>query len=683
MKRGDMRSTFSLSGVLTSLMILWFLPSSCSESASESQADVDVGSTDLSQAPPELMVDSPGSGERLRTTPALVTGTVAGALDGIVTLGTLTAQVHQGFFSLWVPLEQGSNSLTLIHQPSGATAQLELFLDSLPPSLAISGVERGDVFPDGGQVTVSVDASDEQGVSQLTVDGEAGSTGGGTQTTQTTLQPGIHHLVVETLDGLGNLAREHRSVMVGPLLDCDELTQEVTLVVGVGQDLLDILAVETSHFLETADPDSLLDPTTPAFSSSGLEVFMEHLAFEGVVAGLGAGHETLSLGLSVESLTAQGRVVMGGSNYFLTMDMTDVWLQSRIRVRVPEPGILDTQAEDIEMDVDSIDITILDEDGEEFLAPTGVDGPFLEFLTGLLSGFAADSLNQILGERKSLGAGSVATEILGQTLQIEYSAQSASVEPAGLRLEMAGAATLDGEEVHPWVYGCPGGTLNPKPAIVSVGGLQIWIAYPLLNHLMVQLWAHAAMELNLDQVFVDGFKAEVTLVCGMLGTLPGLMGLTGLEEAPLSAGLSVLLPPVLRSGGNEDGELMLSLAEARLAFECAGSPLAQALLSLDAGMALEVKGNRLLPTFHMRRFLLDMEGLDDEAKRWAEAGIEGSFEGLFDELMPALTAALSEIELPRVLGYAITGGVAEDEPGSDWFRLILHVGTDLEELEVP
>ena len=660
------------------LVSLWIvvLLAGCGGDGSSSTGTGGAIPLDLAEEGIVLTIETPVDGSWFSASPVLVTGTATGLDSDWVSVNGMKTPVLQGFYSMWVPLEGAQENVIVVSLPDGTKEEsVTVHLDDLPPSLTVASPERGAVYENGGAVDVEVTALDEESVATLTVGGveRPGVTSG---VFSVPLNPGIQHVTVEATDLHGNFAREHRSVLAGPMIDCEELAQSPTVVVGIGQDLLTITGVEVGKAIEAADPNAFLDPEEPAFSSESTKVWVDNLIFEGVTVSLEAGEDSLSLSLQVASIQAEGRILIGESTFTMELGLEDVLLGATLEVTVPVPGELSVAPKEVQMEADDIQIAVFDSNGEEFVAPTGVSGPFLDFLTDILAQFALDSLDSTLQESAQYGSGTVNLDWLGQSFAVTYKAQSARIESRGLRIEMAADVAIDGVTVHPWSHGCPGGSLTPIPPTVESPGLQLWVAYPLLNHLLLQAWGVGTIDFDVTQSFVDGMKAEVQLVCGMLGTLRETATPSHGAEEPLTVGISPRLPPLLASGDLGSGEMALSVGDLELELACSGVALAQAFLSLDAALALSVKGNRLYTTLRLPRFYLDMEGLDAEAKRRVESGIEGSFEGLLGELMPVLSGALTDVELPSVMGYSISGGEAGDEPEADWFRLVLKVETD-------
>lgn len=622
-------------------------------------------------AAPEILleIDTPSEGAWTAGPLVLVTGRVFGVDGGEITTGDLVASVADGFFSLWVPLEQGENVLTLVHAPSGATATRTVFLDALPPLLTLETPSRGAVLPDGGALEVLFDASDEEGLDAVRVQGTEISPAG---PFATLLHPeaGMHHIIVEAVDTLGNLAREHRSVLVGPFLACEDLATAPALSLGAGADALDLAAAEIADRLAAMEFTDLLGAYNPVYASESVEANLTDVTFSGLDLGLDPGLESLDLTVSVDELSVLGTLAAGAAELDLILTLSGVSVSGTLSVTVPEPGVMDVAAADLSLETSALELTALDESGEEVIAPTEVSGAFLEFVTSFITDLVEEQSADLLAGAAGYGAGTVPLDLFGEPVLVEYQLLDAVVQPAGLRLDMAGAFTLEGEPVHPWEHGCPG-VAAPLPDVPPSGGLHVWVSYPFLDRILLGLWARGWMDFTIDQAFVDDFKAEVTLVCGMLGTLLDLADLGADAEAPLEIGLSTPLPPVLSASPDVETGVGLDIGGLTLDFSCAGraEPQARAHVALAATLGFEVAGGLLSPAVEFGDVLLDVSGIPQEDKRRVEGGIEVALEGVFAELLPSLSDALAPIELPQMMGYQITQGIAGNDPGSGWFRV--------------
>lgn len=616
-----------------------------------------------------LVIDTPEHGAWSASPLTLVTGRVLGATGGTVALGAQGAEVVDGFFSLWAPLEQGENVLTLVHAPSGATATVTISLDALPPLLDLETPARGQVLPDGGPLEVRFTASDEEGLAAVRVQGEALAPLG-PYTALIHPKPGLRHVVVEAEDTLGNLAREHRSILVGPFLPCDTLATTPALSVGAGADILDLAATEVADRLSTLDTDALLDEYNPVYAGGSWRVDLTDITLTDLTLDLIPGHDRLDMAVGVGEIIANGTVTAGETELDVVLSLTEVAIGGALGVTVPEVGTLDVAAEDLELTTATLEITALDESGEEIIAPTKVSGAILDFVGDFLVDLVEAQSADLLAGVSGYGEGSLPFELFGEPVLVEYQVLDAVIQPAGLRLDLAGAFTLEGEPVHPWEHGCPGHAA-PLPDVPPTGGIHIWVSYPFLDRILLGLWARGFMDFAIDQAFVDSYKAEVSLVCGMLGTLLDLGSLDAAPEAPMEIALSTPLPPVLGPSEALDTGVGLDIGELTLEFTCAGSPTpeAKAHLSLSATLGFEVSGGRLSPTLDFGDLLLDVSGVPTEDKRRVEGGIEVALEGVFSELLPSLSDALAPIDLPLMMGYEMTQGVAGNAPDVDWFQV--------------
>ena len=651
------------------ITILFFFVAGCGGDAAPAAPAPDVA--DDAAAAPQLIIDTPADGSWGTSSPVLVTGRVidGGDSGGSVVAGDIVSPITDGFFSLWYPLEPGENTLVVTHDPSGASATVTVSLDALPPLLAMDAPARGQVFPDGGAVEVSFSVEDEGGIAALRVQDEDLAPAG-PFAALVTPGPGLRHIVVEAEDALGNLAREHRSVLMGPLIPCETLAEIPAISIGAGTDILDLAAAELALRLSAMDLGEVLAPYNPVYSTDVLQIDLEDIVWDDLALDLGPGDGHLDLVIAAEEIEAVGGVSAGGATLDVILTLTEVSVGASLLVSIPEPGVLDVATENLDISVSEITVTALDSEGEEVIAPTEVSGEILDFLGDFLADLISEQSADLLAGVAGYGEGNIPLDFFGEPVLVEYQVLDAVVQPAGLRLDMAGAFTLEGTPVHEWEHDCPGGAMT-LPDVPPSGGMHVWISYPFLDRILLGLWARGLLDFEVDQALMDENKTEVTLVCGMLGTLLDLADIGAAAEAPLSIGISSPLPPLLSPSEDLEAGVALSLGDLALDFSCAGRSEVKprAHLSLTATLGFEVTASRLTPILKFGDLLLDVSGLPTEDKRRVEGGIEVALEGLFTELLPSLSAALAPIDLPDMMGYRITDGIAGNDPGPDWFRL--------------
>jgi hypothetical protein len=209
------------------------------------------------------------------------------------------------------------------------------------------------------------------------------------------------------------------------------------------------------------------------------------------------------------------------------------------------------------------------------------------------------------------------------------------------------------------------------PAPSDYPGVEIWVAYPLLNQLLLDLWQHGLLVWSVGQAMLDGMKVEVALVCGMLGSLREMVSGKSEPEDPLRIDVSAALPPTLEPAKLPKEAMRLTLADIKFDFNCFGQvpATASAYVSLDLSVALAIRQGELSPTLAVGGFLFDIVGLPDADKRIAERSIETATEGTLAELLPSLAGDMGSMALPTVGGFRLVSGEAGNDPESGWLRI--------------
>lgn len=164
----------------------------------------------LDTVAPALNILTPTAGQVIGESPTFVSGTVTDS-SGVasLTVNGVEAPVVNGGFSAQVPLTPGSNTLnvTATDFPGGntTTRSVQAYFDAQPPSLNITSPQDG-LLTNAASVVVTGTASDDNGGSAVTVNGQPATLNGNAFTATVTLSEGSNLINVVATDGVGRQA---------------------------------------------------------------------------------------------------------------------------------------------------------------------------------------------------------------------------------------------------------------------------------------------------------------------------------------------------------------------------------------------------------------------------------------------------------------------------------------------
>lgn len=635
-----------------------------------------------------VTIESPADGEWRNQPAVLVTGRVLGGDSGFVQVNGTAYAYSEGRYSAWLNLQESDSPIVVIHPESGATASVTIHMDLLPPVLETGTPTRGAVVADASEgIELQFSASDEYGLSLISAAGvsvqpDASSPQAVSQLVQAV--QGLNLVAAEATDSHQNLAREHRAVLAGPFVPCQQLASSPTAMMVLGNQALEVLGAAASAILADFDFSSYLNQYNPLYSSESFVVTVETLTLADPMVSLttdDAQSGRLSVLVQAEEIHAAGTILLTASGTLLDFDVA-VWglaLSARAMVSLSEsePKTVDVELQEIITQADSITLKAKDQQGSDVVPPTEVSGSFLDAVGAMAAQFARTSLAEVLAGVVPPVSGTQEVQLLGLPIRFTYSLLDLSVVPQGLSMTLAASGEAASTPLHSWTHGCLG-PLPQMPEAAEYEGIQIWLSYPFLNSVFLSAWQQGLTDFVIDQARMDAWKSQITLVCGMLGSLVDAAS-PQKAEAPLVVDIVPSLPPVVSTSTTLPGGLELSLGDLQLAFRCGTdpTPVASAYLSLELGTVLTVTGGRIQVGLAIDRFLVDMEGLTPQAKRRSERELEVFFEQTIQQVAGALAGSLVSFDSPGAYGLVPVAGTVGAGVTPGWLTVQAMVGMEV------
>lgn len=632
--------------------------------------------------PTEITIEAPAPGEMVFSPLVLVTGSLKGEPGGSLTVNGLDAAIDWPRFSAWTTMAEGPGTITVNYSTTDgttATWSVEIVVDSLPPALTIVAPAPIAVQNQPTPILIQISASDENGLSWITAGGDGTvplpALPDALTAVQITPGPGLSAIAVEAADIAGHTSREHIAVMAGPFGPCASIPGIPDIVIDMGNDSLASVGQRMAQTLAEVDFAPYLATANPVYEAPGLKVNLLGLTLTGpTVEPRIEGGQLLGL-VGAEQVTVTGEVLFPDSGDTFTLLGTINGLSVEIRAASSlEDGLLKVELIDLDMAVESATVATFDEQGAEVSAPASVSGNFLDFVLQAITGAVLEVASAITTQANSYLQASFNLEFLGTKLSISFKLLDFSLLDYSLRLAFDFMTeTLD--PVNDWPHGCPQSTSGPPTAkSPDAKNTTIRMSRALLDRTFIEFWRSGAMDLVVDQKWLDAQKLELELVCGLLGSYLSYLPEELWAETPMQIRLGSQLPPQLvsRPHPSDDAPPRPALQVAGLMLDHYAIPpgkeaamIATVMISVTSALQAEVLDNALSLSLADTEFLLDIGGnLPADAKRQVEKGIETYFENLIPDVLASLSGKLMLIPLPSVYGVRLQEGtISLEDPG--------------------
>jgi hypothetical protein len=556
-------------------------------------------------------------------------------------------------------------------------------IDELPPYLSISSPEWGALLESGTGFKLVTELWDE---SPLSTDIRLASLLSGEECKAAPspvvelaldLSPGLQLVQVTATDTAGLTSREHRAVRAGPFGSCQPTPGIPDMAWDVGNNALQVGGAFVADLIASLDFAPYLDSANPVFQESGVTVNLDSLDLLQLKVLPEVANNQLTATVSLYEVATEGTILLEGfpAPYAFYGSISDLQLQFWLTATVMD-GELVFQVADLQIDAGQILLTVWNEEGEEIVAPTAVDGAFLDFVTETLATTLVEWVNDSADAAQAWLTGTFTFEFLDHPFDVGYAIIGIDILQTRLRLGFH--ATVDLPDAP---AGCVARTFAPPPASYEDDfDVSAWFSIDFLNRLLQQLWAMDILKWTIDQEFVDGMKLEIDLVAGLMGDHLRLAAGGIPPEAPLTLQADLMMPPefqALKAGlVDEEAGPGLIIGGMRVrpyaGTDTSSTPFADLYLSVAAALRADINDNSLLISPSLPAFALDVDGIPEgtgksqfDMKRLVELEVEGHIETLLPDALHSVAGALLAIPLPEASGVSLVNGelAAQDDPG--------------------
>jgi hypothetical protein len=500
------------------------------------------------------------------------------------------------------------------------------------PVLAITSPDRG-TSADGGMVTVTGTATDDQPGVRVTVNGvdqTVGKDGSFSATIQ--VDPGIGIIETHAIDKGGHDVRDVRAVLAGSIATTDG-TKVAPIGAHASTGTLAAIAKAVAADAEAIDYTAEATKLNPIYndtSCNGAVVDIQSVTMSGVDVGLvpqqGSMATDVTLHNVVVKLNVHFRALCIGGSDTVTISASSAHISGDLGVTVSS-GKLVASLANAQVALNGFN-----------LSAGGVPGFVVDLFNGTVRSKVEGALQHVVATKvpplanaklNGLLAKGFSASVLGADTTLTVTPTTATISGTGIFL---------GVDTKVLVTGGTGGMFaeqTPPAASTLMSqtrNLGLAIANDLVNQLLAGLWAAGAF--------------DKTVPVSSLSVLAAL-----LDPDATQLAIKLSLPPTVQSDGT--GNLQLALGDAILSVEDAsGNELQKISLSLKTSIAMSASTSGAIsmalgnPTVYAQV----LGQVDDGSRALTDQQVEGIVTGAWGVVSQQAGDALGKLPMPSVAG---------------------------------
>ena len=545
-----------------------------------------------------------------------------------------------------------------------------LLIDSTGPDLVVENPPRGTQTTDVGQYVSGTVSDEYTGVSSVTVNGDVATVSGTSFESWQDYDFGTTFLHTEAIDGDGNVTTDLRGVLSGeytPYGDGigDGIQARITedgfdTIEDLASDFLDLntLSSQIPNPVVSQKSQSCgwwgcitwyslnLSLTNMSFGTTSLDIDPTSGGYLDTEAEIADPYIRFNASGKVIGISYSQSGSISADWIKLTMDLYPWVSNGTLGVDVYNA---DTTTASFDFDLDGWLWDLLDFFGISF------DGLVESFLTDAISDMAQDEIPALVADAVQDLEIAQSFEIENNIYDFDAVPYSVSVDDYGMTLGLETWMTAD-QWMSPFDFE-PGSLTYPytSPGYGSANSsMVLGLSQDFLNQALHALWGGGLLEMELG-------GDDLGLDLGDLGAfLPSLTD-------PVF-GVSAYLPPVVLPGTGDD-LLDLQLGDLELSIYNGSADEANLWMrfyvQVQAGLELGASGNKLTAALGEVDIDFDLVYPNDRSMH------AGSAENLLAELvgliLPELTGALGDIEIPDLAGFTLSNITVDLDGAEDGF----------------
>ena len=373
-------------------------------------------------------------------------------------------------------------------------------VDPNAPVVHITSPDRGTIAGDVHTVTVKGTATDDVGVTEVTVNGVAATVatdGSFTATVPVTAGTNLLHAIAK--DAQDNQGKETRAVVAGPMVKIDTHVGKA-ITAAMSAETFDAIGRGAAGYIQSADLESLIAPSNPVYSAgapNGPDCLYGMASITSVSVGtvsisllpqpgglyLDAEIDALDIGMHLDYAAAcidGSRDITVGADHLSVSGMMTVGVTGG--------------AFDIHLDSPNVQLTNFN------LELGGVPGAVVDLLSldtamGPILGWATEKFVTPMLNKSLAGLNNVKTvAVLGAMVDVSVTPSSIDFTTDGAIIELDSSLRARGDDQGPGFVMVP----NTVPAMDTSHGFQVAVADDAANQLFSSLWAAKGLDKTLD-----------------------------------------------------------------------------------------------------------------------------------------------------------------------------------------
>ena len=373
-------------------------------------------------------------------------------------------------------------------------------VDPNAPVVHITSPDRGTIAGDVHTVTVKGTATDDVGVTEVTVNGVAATVatdGSFTATVPVTAGTNLLHAIAK--DAQDNQGKETRAVVAGPMVKIDTHVGKA-ITAAMSAETFDAIGRGAAGYIQSADLESLIAPSNPVYSAgapNGPDCLYGMASITSVSVGtvsisllpqpgglyLDAEIDALDIGMHLDYAAAcidGSRDITVGADHLSVSGMMTVGVTGG--------------AFDIHLDSPNVQLTNFN------LELGGVPGAVVDLLSldtamGPILGWATEKFVTPMLNKSLAGLNNVKTvAVLGAMVDVSVTPSSIDFTTDGAIIELDTSLRARGDDRGPGFVMVP----NTVPAMDTSHGFQVAVADDAANQLFSSLWAAKGLDKTLD-----------------------------------------------------------------------------------------------------------------------------------------------------------------------------------------
>jgi glucodextranase-like protein len=515
-------------------------------------------------------------------------------------------------------------------------------IDPYAPSVHITSPARGAFAGDVTTLVVTGTATDDAAVTSVKVNGvDARLAGDGTWSATIPVATGTQLIHAVASDAQGNLGKESRAVVAGPLSPIATAVPQA-ITAAMSAQTFDALGRGVTGYLRTGNLVALVASRNPVIDvGNGPDCNYVQATITQITAGAATSVSLVpragGLALDVELDQVQVQVHLGyavlcaGGSSELTVAASHIKVSGNLDVGVTR-GAFDVQLVDQDVQITGFAVDLGGLPGEV------VKDLHLDTVLGPVIGLLAEKL--VVPALNTALAGLNATrtiDVLGTPVDVEVTPARIVFDATGAIIELDTALRAHGDTASPgYVY-----VANQVPAMSTDHGFELAVADDAVNQLLGSFWAARGMDKAFD------------LQTGSYGTLGTLY-----DRVELSA----KVPPFVDASG---GSLTLTIGDLVATFKHGDAVATE--VAVNAEVAIRVTaGADGAPRLDVGTPTTYVDVLDDGvdgANVLSNAQFEAITSFALGRVIAVGSGAVGAIPLPAFGGVAVTGLGIEAQAG--------------------